>query len=227
MFTINQAKERKLMITRRIKLASIITVATFTLFTLIGTHDSARGAGSAAALNASVALTSADNPELHQQIARIRAATAKYHDVSVAIEDGFVVVSNLCIEIPGEGVAGIHYANAARFVSPELILEEPEILIYIPTGDGNLRLVAVEYTNRALYRDTRSPDAPGYMPGIFVWRQFTIPPYLEEVAGPFSLLGQPSTPIFFVRWFYFLPVWVWAPNPNGLFAEYNPRLSCN
>jgi hypothetical protein len=215
------------MITKRTKLASIITVATITLFTLIGTQDSVGGAGSIAAVNASVALTSPDDPELYQQLARIRASTAKYHDVNVAIKDGYVVVSNLCIEIPGEGVAGIHYANAARFVSPELILEEPEILIYIPTGDGNLRLVAVEYTNRALYRDTRSPDTPGYMPGIFVWRQFAIPPYLEEVAGPFSLLGQQSVPIFFVRWFYFLPVWVWAPNPNGLFAESNPSLSCN
>lgn len=214
------------MITRRIKLASIITVATFTLFTLIGTHDSARGAGSAAALNASVARTSPDAPELHQQLARIRAATARYHDIDRAIEDGFVDVGNGCVEIPGEGAIGIHYVNVARFVSPELILEEPEILIYIPTGDGNLRLVAVEYSNRALYRDTRPPDTPGYMPGIFVWRQFTIPPYLEEVSGPFSLLGQQSVPFFFVRWTYNINVWLWAPNPNGLFAGPNPRLSC-
>lgn len=163
--------------------------------------------------------------EINKQLAQVRRATAKYHDVNTAIEDGFAQVGG-CDE-DENGVAGIHYVNTARFISPEVILEEPEVLLYVPSGDGNLRLVAIEYTNRALYRDTRPPNTPGYRPGIFPSQQNPRPPYLEEVSGPFSLFDQPSNgPAFVGRWFYFLYAWVWSPNPNGMFADGNPRLNC-
>ena len=163
--------------------------------------------------------------EINQQLASVRAATAKYHDLNNALVDGYTFLS-ACVEGPN-GAAGIHYSKASRFVSPDRIPEEPDLLVYIPTGDGSLRLVAVEYATRALFRDTRPPDTPGYRPGVFPWQQPVIPPYLEEVSGPFSLFGQQSHgPIFSGRWLYFLHVWVWAPNPNGIFGDGNPSLSC-
>lgn len=202
---------------KRINTASIVTTMTIALFTLISAQAIAQAQGS----------SESNDSELNQQLARVRAATAKYHDVDVAIEDGFARLDAGCIETPGEGAAGIHYVNTARFLQPGVILEEPELLVYIPTGDDNLRLVAVEYVNRALYRDTRPPGTPGFIPGVFPWRQITIPSYLQEISGPFSLLGQQSHgPIFVGRWFYDLHVWVWAPNPNGMFADRNPSLSC-
>lgn len=171
---------------------------------------------------------SAQGPsEVNQQIAQVRAATARYHDVNNAIEDGYVLLApGTCSEGP-EGAGGIHYVKASRFVDPERIVEEPDLIVYIPSGDGELRLVAVEYATRALYRDTRPPGTPGYRPGVFAWQQPVIPPYLEEVSGPFTLFGQQSHgPAFFGRWLYFLHAWVWAPNPNGMFANSNPRLHC-
>ena len=168
-----------------------------------------------------------DGSELHQQLARVRAATAKYHDLNNALEDGYVLLLPSTCNEDSNGAGGIHYTKASRFVSPVRLPEEPDLLVYIPTGDGNLRLVGVEYATRALYRDTRPPDTPGYRPGEFPWQQFVIPPYLEEVSGPFTLFGQQSRgPIFFGRWLYYLHAWVWAPNPNGMFADGNPRLSC-
>lgn len=165
--------------------------------------------------------------ELNQQLASVRSATAKYHDLNNALEDGYALLApGTCVEGP-DGAAGIHYSKASRFVSPVRLPEEPDLLVYIPTGDGNLRLVGVEYATRALYRDTRPPDTPGYRSGVFPWQQFVIPPHLEEVSGPFTLFGQQSHgPIFSGRWLYYLHVWLWAPNPHGVFADRNPRLSC-
>jgi hypothetical protein len=165
--------------------------------------------------------------ELNQQIARLRAVTARYHDINNAIEDGFAPLPPGTCHNGDDGLpVGIAYFNLSRFLSPEVDPDEPEFLSYIPTGDGNVRLVGIAYTNRAFYRDTRPPDTPGYRAGNFVWTQPVIPAYLELVSGPFSLFGQQSRPPFGGRWLYLITVWPWAPNPNGMFADGNPSLTC-
>ncbi len=164
--------------------------------------------------------------ELNQQLARVRAATAKYHDVNHALENGFVPLTGLCHNGDDGFAVGISYVNVPRFLSAEVNPEEPEFLNYFPTGGGNVRLVGVAYGNRALFRDTRPPDTPGFRPGIFPWRQPTIPAFLEEVSGKFELFGQESRRIFEGRWLYLLTAWVWAENPNGVFADGNPKLRC-
>ncbi|MEP6570443.1 MAG: hypothetical protein ABJC10_11780 [Acidobacteriota bacterium] len=201
------------MLTKRINLASTITAVLVALFTSIGGQTVAKAQAE-------------NNSEVNKQIARIRAATAKYHDVTVAIADGYVQLGSPCIEIPGLGIDGIHYTNLPRFLQPGITLEEPEQLVYVPTRNGGLRLVSVEYDNLALYI-----DATGGIPGVFPSFQFPLPANLVEVAGPFSIAGQTSTgpfidPIHGTPWFYFKHVWVWAENPNGMFADFNPRLSC-
>jgi hypothetical protein len=167
-----------------------------------------------------------DDAEINQQLAEVRRTTAKYHDINVAIADGFSLFApGDCVE-DAEGVRGITYVNIPRFISPEVNPDEPEILNYVPVGDGSIRLITVVYTNRSLFRDTRPPETPGYRPGLFPWQQFVIPPYLEEVSGSFSLFGQQAERVFSGRWLYLLPVWVWSPNPSGMFAPLNPSLSC-
>ena len=166
-----------------------------------------------------------DDAEINQQLAEVRRATAKYHDVNTAIADGFSIFggNDQCMEYP-DGVSGITYANLDRVRQQGVVLEEPELLFYVPSGDGNLRLVAVSYYNRAFYIDTR-----GIIPGTFVSRLDPLPPYFQEVSGPFEIMGQTADgPLIApgVAWFYALRVWVWAPNPNGIFAQHNPRLNC-
>lgn len=192
-------------------LTAAISIFVFGLL-LIGTHIAAFGQG---------------NPELNRQIAHLRAVTAKYHDLDNAIADGFTLQPGGCHTAIDGGGLGFQYINLARFLSPEVDADEPEFMSYIPTGDGNVRLVGIAYTNRAFFRDTRPPDTPGFRAGNFVWTQPVIPPYLEEVSGPFSLFGQDSRRIFGGRWLYLLTVWPWAPNPNGMFADGNPSLSCD
>ena len=163
---------------------------------------------------------------VNQQLAQVRWATAKYHDINVAIEEGFTVSGNGSCREDADGADGIAYVNIPRVLQQGVIAEEPELLFYIPSGNGNLRLVAVGYFNRAFYIDTR-----GIIPGTFTSRLNPLPPYFQEVSGPFTLFNQPPDgPLQVVpgatAWFYGLHVWVWSPNPNGMFATRNPRLNC-
>lgn len=192
----------------------IVAIMTITVVTLIGLPLGSIAQGPS---------------ELNQALAQVRAATAKYHDLETAIEDGFVNVA------PAPGVCHgdvnsavrISYISRPRFIAPEVNALEPEFLNYIPTGDGNIGLVPVAYGNRVFFRDTRPPTTPGYLPGTFVWRQPVIPPYLEIVNAPFSVLGpQSNGPFFEGVWIYLITAHIWAPNPDGMFADLNPNLSC-
>ncbi|MBA3633785.1 MAG: hypothetical protein H0W58_13410 [Acidobacteria bacterium] len=82
--------------------------------------------------------------ECRRALASARAATAKYHNISEALADGFVQVSP-CVAVPGLGAMGFHYANFARAGNPNLDPAEPETLLYIPDEDGDLWLVGLEY----------------------------------------------------------------------------------
>ena len=81
--------------------------------------------------------------ECRKQLAQVRAATAKYHDAEEAVLDGYVPVGG-CVALPTGPAMGIHYVNIQK-VDGEINLTEPEVLVYAPESDGELRLVAVEY----------------------------------------------------------------------------------
>lgn len=81
--------------------------------------------------------------ECRKQLAQVRAATAKYHDVNEALVDGYVPVSP-CVALPSGPGMGIHYANIQK-VDGELDVKDPEVLVYAPDAKGDLHLVAVEY----------------------------------------------------------------------------------
>ena len=81
--------------------------------------------------------------ECRKQLAQVRAATAKYHDVNEALLDGYVPVGG-CVALPTGPAMGIHYVNI-QGVDGEIDVASPEILVYAPEEDGELRLVAVEY----------------------------------------------------------------------------------
>jgi len=94
--------------------------------------------------------------ECRRQVAIARAATARYHDIQAAINDGFVPASP-CIALPdGGGAMGVHYLNFARVLNPNLDPAEPEALLYMPNENGEMRLVAVEY----LIPTVMSPSSP-------------------------------------------------------------------
>jgi hypothetical protein len=124
-----------------------------------------------------------------QEIRQARAATAKYHDVAAAEADGYV---NIGLYIPNEG---LHYVNFG-LIDGTFDNEHPEVLLYAPTGDGELQLVGVEY----LVPLTATPPV-GFSGALDQWR--------SDAEG-FGL--------------WELTVWLWLSNPEGLFADDNPRV---
>jgi hypothetical protein len=159
-------------------------------------------------------------PLLAQQVAQARAATAKYHDVAVAVADGFVS-TGVCAEVPVLGAIGVHYVNQQRLFDPAVSIDEPEILIYLPQ-DGEPKLVAVEYFQAVVIEGAPyagcGVENPACPPA-----NAPPPPQVfdgETLEGPMPG-HQPGIP-----WHYDTNVWLWANNPAGMFATFNPSLSC-
>ena len=129
-----------------------------------------------------------------QRLARLRASTARYHDLSTAQAAGFDMEVTGCLDDPAGGM-GFHWADLSRF---DATVEEtnPEILVYAPKPGGGVRLVAVEYA---------VPLTASAVPPQAFGREF-------HVNTRFGL--------------WVLHAWVWEPNPSGMFADWNPRVSC-
>jgi len=97
--------------------------------------------------------------EVNRQLAAARAATAKYHDFSEALADGYKELKPNPFE-----------DNAIEFVNFGLIdctldVLQPEALTYVPSGSG-LRLVGVEYS----FPMACAPEPPeDFLPGAGEW----------------------------------------------------------
>jgi hypothetical protein len=162
----------------------------------------------------------------------VRQATERFRDVAVAIAEGYVRdPMNLCdtAEMMGrpasQGAMGIH------FFRPDLLgitappsprvsgngthtdFRKPSILIYEPNADGSLRLVAVENLVFAA-----------------AWRAagHTEPPSFHGVKWD-SMMDDPATTVDEAHMFephFDRHVWIYRENPNGVFAQFNPAVSC-
>jgi hypothetical protein len=142
----------------------------------------------------------AEDP-VEKQLAQVRAATARYQRVEQALADGYIADS-VCIES-----MGIHYVKPS-LMDMTLNITQPEILLYAKHGEGGLRLVAVEYFKPDADQDlTTSNDRPSL--------------FGQPFDGPMP--GHaPGMPIH-----YDLHVWLWQHNPAGMFAQWNPTVTCN
>lgn len=147
-------------------------------------------------------LTSAHRDDVDpQQLNELREATAKYHDLENALADGFVLPEDHCVSSgdPDVGAMGFHYVHPGR-LDETLDHTEPEVLLYEERGNER-HLVAVEFLSTATSE--------------------------EDGGKPPVVLGHEMHPFHepFANWA--LHVWVWKDNPNGLFADFNPRVECS
>jgi hypothetical protein len=72
----------------------------------------------------------------------VKRVTAAYHDVAAAEADGYRQ-SSTCQ--PGKG---IHYLRSVAEGPEELVLDQPNALVYAPRPDGELKLLGIEYVSR-------------------------------------------------------------------------------
>ena len=92
---------------------------------------------------------------------------------------------------------GFHIANIKQLETGSLSLLRPEVLLYAPTEDGSMEFLGVEY----------------------------IVPDPDKALAPPELMGQTFhyNPI---QKIWALHVWIGKDNPNGIFADWNPEVSC-
>jgi hypothetical protein len=144
------------------------------------------------------------------QIIQAFFGTFRYHNVEVAKAAGYAEFRDAagiaCIEHHELGTMGIHYVNGA-LLDAVLIPARPEALVYEPRPNGRLRLVALEY----IVFEEAWKMAGNTRPPTLFGRQFDFTPAANRY-------GIPA--------FYSLHLWIWKHNPSGLFAPYNPRVSC-
>jgi hypothetical protein len=134
----------------------------------------------------------------------VRRATERFRDVRVARRAGYEPAAE-CVAGPDGGM-GIHYSNPQLIEDPRLQIRRPEILVYEPRGERR-RLVAVEYYRTDADGRLDTDDDRPYLFG-------------RGFDGPMEG-HEPGMPVH-----YDLHAWVWKRNPDGVFAMFNPRVSC-
>ncbi len=141
------------------------------------------------------------------ELARARAGSAPYRSLERALADGFVPLSPCVEEAPGG--MGFHYGHPERLTLLDPDPSRPEIMLYAPTGDGRLELVGVEFmVNADAWHAAGNAEAP-------------------SVAGMSYFDPNPHHPDPAVAASYTLHVWNWKENPDGMFAPFNPDVSCS
>jgi hypothetical protein len=150
---------------------------------------------------------------MQDELAQVRRATARFHRVEEAVaagyERGWVNGSGVrivagCVSHPSAGAMGYHYFNAELMADNDVDALEPEVLVYASDGEGGLELVAVEWVVRSAQSN---PPGVSEAPSV--------------LGMDMHILVPPPGPAFFL-----MHAWVWADNPSGMFADWNPGISC-
>ena len=161
----------------------------------------------AAALMTLLASTSASAGQA--DLAAVRAATARFHDIDAAIAAGYGQLQDAagiaCIDNVAGGM-GIHYVKGSLVGDATVNATTPEALVYEPGPNGKLRLVAVEYV---VFQGAW--DAANAAPPSLFGQTFTL-------VRSGNRYGLPP--------FYELHAWLWNPNPSGMFNDWNPGVTC-
>lgn len=146
---------------------------------------------------------------LNRELAALRRTTARFHrtkdgePVEALAADYTILVTHpvtgaACLEHPTDGAMGRHFLNAT-LVNDEVSVTEPEVVIYEPMSNGRLRLVGFEYI---IPFAIRGPNEP---PPVLFGQEFL------------------HNPTFGV---WMLHVYAWKHNPSGMFATWNPAITC-
>lgn len=181
--------------------------------------------------HASVDPGTALEPAVQAELDALRASLERFRDVEVALAEGYIPdPMGICdvAEMMGRpaelGAMGIHYFRPDLLgitgIEPRvdgtgthIDFAQPGILLYEPQADGSLELVAVENLTFK-----RAWEAAGH----------TAPPSFAGVT--YDLMADdPDTEIDEAHMFephYDRHVWLYRDNPNGVFAQFNPAVTC-
>lgn len=146
--------------------------------------------------------TKSDEPQVDEvtlMIEEVRESTDAYTDHNTALNSGWNTEMSPCVEHPTEGGMGIHFGRMEYFDGRVNHLE-PQILLYLPDGNGGMEFLGVEYV----------------VP-------FAILPETEPAP---KLFGQHFHQNH-EQGIWALHVWTEKENPKGMFYDWNPSVSCD
>lgn len=204
-----------------------------------------RTARSALALGAAVAVWLVPAASLRAQdledldattraaLEEIRAATEKYQDPEIALADGYLRdPMNLCANAGDDDLPPQLGAMGVHFFRPDLLgitateprvngngthtdFLQPSVLVYYPDQTGALKLGAVENLVWEEAWKAAGNESPPEFHGYQYWHRIDNPltTYADEAH-----LFEPH---------YELHVWLYEENPAGVFAQFNPHVSCD
>jgi hypothetical protein len=150
---------------------------------------------------------------LQYELAQVRRVTARFHRVEEAMAAGYELgwvngsgtrIITGCVSNPTAGAMGYHYFNEELMADNAVDALEPEVLVYASAPDGGLKLVAVEWV-------VRGPQSNP--PGV------TEPP--SVLGMDMHILVPFPGPDFYIK-----HAWIWMQNPSGMFADWNPEVTC-
>jgi hypothetical protein len=132
-----------------------------------------------------------------EDLASVRRVTAGFGDIAAARAAGYTEQITSCWYHRERGGQGYHYGRT-DLIDGAVSLLEPELVMYEPLADGTLEFIGIEY------------------------------------IVPFAAWTQPEPPALLGRSFmrneqlelYVLHVWLGKENPNGIYADWNPNVSC-
>ena len=148
------------------------------------------------------------NADTSPLIAKVRAATARFKDINVAVAEGWVQ-GTPCVSGPDAGAMGVHFVMPSRIGNFVLQADQPQALIYEPLPGGAFRLVGVEFIVLAsvwLGQPNGATSTPALEGDL-----------MNYISAP-NRYGLPA--------FYELHVWAWENNPKGSFADWNTHVTC-
>jgi len=188
----------------------ILLVALATVATIAVVATSSSGAAPRAPASANVVYS----PSLVAWLAKARVATAKYaNNLNAAKADGYGIITKM---IPDMGY---------RYMNPKITgfnPAKPPILVYQKSGN-TWTLGAIEWVFTS---KPAKPPLPGATYGAFGagchYKDGSYVPAQSQDACPTTAPGSGSAFNFWHPDLITLHVWLWYPNPSGLYSGTNP-----
>lgn len=160
---------------------------------------SCTAAPTSAVLDPEPSLDRATDSPVEDWLKALKQVTARYNSTTQALRAGYLPDMH-CVETPAGGIGYDRGYPALRDDVFDPL--QPEVVLYAPSA-GGLKLVAVEY----VVLDVGQPR-----------------PYFAH--HPFDIGGvMPLTQQGIAHWS--LHVWLYEEKPNGIFAPFNPNVSCH
>ena len=143
-------------------------------------------------------VASSGDARIAADLERLRSATRSFQNLDSAVAAGYPRDVPECLVHEHHGAMGYHHVNRG-YLTPTINIEHPQILLYERKPDGAYQLNGVEF--------------------IIPYRLYSRDSVPQIVMGQ-KMHHEDTLNI------WYLHVWAWTNNADGVFANFNPAVSC-